>query len=348
MLKKRERLMVIMACGWLMLLLAGCGSKENITQAMAQISELNYQEALDLLTAAEEAGEDEKLIARGRGIAYMGMTRYEDAEKCFLEALNCSNGIPEDMDYDINLYLATVYTKQEKYAKAEEVYNAILALRPKDDDVKFLRGVARLKLDKYVEAKEDMDQVVAKDPKNFERVLRIYEAMEAAGHKDAGQGYLTDALQNYEDQMSDFIKGRMYFYMGEYQKAYVALEDAKKDGGVEAYLYLGMAYEYTGDYNYASSVYNSYLAKEGDDARIYNQLGLCEMKKGEYVNALAAFQAGLQVEGNVMKQSLLFNEIAAYEYLGDFAQAKTLINKYLTMYPDDAEAVREAAFLGTR
>ena len=93
---------------------------------------------------------------------------------------------------------------------------------------------------------------------------------------------------------------------------------------------------------------DSYLAKEGDDARIYNQLGLCEMKKGEYVNALAAFQAGLQVEGNVMTQSLLFNEIAAYEYLGDFAQAKTLINKYLTMYPDDAEAVREAAFLGTR
>ena len=49
-----------------------------------------------------------------------------------------------------------------------------------------------------------------------------------------------------------------------------------------------------------------------------------------------------------MKQSLLFNEIAAYEYLGDFAQAKVLINKYLTMYPDDAQAQREAGFLATR
>ena len=331
-----------------MFLMAGCGNKENIAQAMSKISELNYQEAVDLLAAAEEAGENEKLIARGRGIAYMGMTQYEEAEKYFLAALDCSNGIPEDMDYDINLYLAAVYTKQEKYGKAEEVYNSILALRPKDDDVKFLRGIARLKLNKYAEGKEDMDQVVAKDPKNFERVLQIYEAMEAAGHKDAGQGYLTDALQNYEDQMSNFIKGRMYFYMGDYQKAYVALEDAKKDGGVEAYLYLGMAYEYTGDYNYASSVYNSYLAKQGDDARIYNQLGLCEMKKGEYSNALSAFQAGLQVEGNTMKQSLLFNEIAAYEYLGDFAQAKVLLNKYLTMYPDDEDAQREAGFLATR
>lgn len=331
-----------------MFLMAGCGNKENIAQAMSKISELNYQEAVDLLAAAEEAGENEKLIARGRGIAYMGMTQYEEAENYFLAALDCSNGIPEDMDYDINLYLAAVYTKQEKYGKAEEVYNSILALRPKDDDVKFLRGIARLKLNKYAEGKEDMDQVVAKDPKNFERVLQIYEAMEAAGHKDAGQGYLTDALQNYEDQMSNFIKGRMYFYMGDYQKAYVALEDAKKDGGVEAYLYLGMAYEYTGDYNYASSVYNSYLAKQGDDARIYNQLGLCEMKKGEYSNALSAFQAGLQVEGNTMKQSLLFNEIAAYEYLGDFAQAKVLLNKYLTMYPDDEDAQREAGFLATR
>ena len=172
--------------------------------------------------------------------------------------------------------------------------------------------------------------------------------MEAAGHKDGGQGYLTDALQNYEDQMSDFTKGRMYFYMGEYQKAYVALDNAKKEGGVEAYLYLGMAYEATGDYNYASSVYNSYLAKEGEDARIYNQLGLCEMKKGEYTNALNAFQSGLKIEGNTMMQSLLYNEIAAYEYLGNFEQAKVLMNKYLSKYPDDEKAQREAGFLSTR
>jgi len=348
MTKKCDRLVILLGCAMVGLLLAGCGSRENINQAMAKVNELNYQEALELFDTAEAEGESEKLIARGRGITYMGMTRYKEAEECFLEALDCSNGILEDMDYDINLYLAAVYTKQEKHSKAEEIYDAILALKPKEDNVKFLRGIARLKLNKYEEAKEDMDQVISKNPKNFERVIEIYQAMEAAGHKDAGQGYLTDALQNYEDQMNDFTKGRMYFYMGEYQKSYGALDAAKKNGGVDAYLYLGMAYEATGDYNYASSVYNSYLAKEGDDARIYNQLGLCEMKKGEYANALEAFQSGLKIEGNTMMQSLLFNEIAAYEYLGDFGQAKVLINKYLSMYPDDEKAVREAGFLSTR
>lgn len=348
MTKKCKRLVVLLACAAIGCVLSGCGSKESITQAMTKISELNYQEALELFETAEEAGENEKLIARGRGIAYMGMTRYDEAEEWFLKALDCSDGIVEDMDYDINLYLAAVYTKQEKYAKAEEIYDAILALEPKEDSVKFLRGIARLKLNKYEEAKADMDQVIAKNPKNYEQIIEIYEAMEAAGHKDGGQGYLTEALQNYEDQMSDYTKGRMYFYMGEYQKAYVALDNAKKEGGVEAYLYLGMAYEATGDYNYASSVYNSYLAKEGDDARIYNQLGLCEMKKGEYTTALNAFQSGLKIEGNTMMQSLLYNEIAAYEYLGDFEQAKVLMNKYLSKYPDDEKAQREAGFLSTR
>ncbi len=345
---KGTKIVTMLCCGLTMLLLTGCGSRENITLGMQKIEELNYQTALECFDEAETAGENAKLIARGRGIASMGLIKYDEAEKYFLEALAFSNGIIEDVDYDINLYLAAVYTKQEKYTQAKEVYDAILALRPKDEDVLFLRGVACLKLNEYAQAKEDMNQVVTMAPKNFERIIQIYEAFVNAGHKDAGQGYLTDALQSYDAEMSNFDKGRMYFYMGDYQKAYLALEEAKTEGGVEAYLYLGMAYEATGDYNYASSVYNSYLTKVGVDAKIYNQLGLCEMKKGEYQNALNAFQAGMEIEGNALKQSLLFNEIAAYEYLGDFAQAKILMTQYLGMYPDDAQAIRENSFLSSR
>lgn len=348
MSKKRGRIVWLVCCGLMLALLTGCGSEENIVQGMQYVKELNYQAALESFDLAETEGENEKLLARGRGIAYMGLIQYEQAEQCFLEALQSSNGIIEDVDYDINLYLAAVYTKEGKYTQAEEIYNAILALHPKAEDVLFLRGSVRLKLGEYTKAKEDMDRVVAEDGKNFERVIQIYEAMASAGHKDAGQGYLTDALQTYEAEMSHFEKGRMYYYMGEYQKAYIALEEAKSEGGVEAYLYLGMAYESTGDYNYAASVYNSYLTKESTDARIYNQLGLCEMKKGEYASALSAFQAGLQVEDNTILQSLLFNEIVAYEYLGEFGQAKTLMESYLTRYPDDENAVREYDFLSSR
>lgn len=330
-------------------LLAGCGKDtSNIAEGMQYVKELDYQSALESFAKAQEAGEDAKLLARGEGIAYMGLTEYEEAEKSFLEALSYSNGLIEDMDYDINLYLAAVYTKTGQYASAEEIYNAILALKPEDAQVLFLRGGVRLGQGNYTQAKEDMDKVVALDSKNFERIIQIYETMEAGGYKDAGQGYLTDALQTYEEQMSYFDKGRMYYYMGEYQKAYLALEEAKGEGGVEAYLYLGKAYEATGDFNYASSVYNSYLTKVGDDARVYNQLGLCEAKKGEYAKALEVFQAGLQTQNSAMKQVLQFNEIVAYEYLGEFEKASALMKVYLTAYPDDVQATREYDFLSTR
>lgn len=347
---KGKKIFFTALCG-VFLAVAATGCKkdnENIAEGMQYVAQLDYNMALECFAEAEDEGEDEKLLARGRGIAYMGMTKYEEAIECFLEALSYSNGIVEDVDYDINLYLAAVYTKTGQYAEAEEIYNAVLAMRPKDVEVLFLRGSARLSQGNYEEAKEDMDKVVEMDGKNFERIIHIYEIMEAAGYKDSGQGYLTDALQTYEKDMSNFEKGRMLFYMGEYKKAYIALEEAKNEGGVEAYLYLGRAYEATGDYNYAESVYNSYLTKVGEDAQVYNQLGLCEARKGEYEDALESFQSGLDVEDASMKQVLLFNEIVAYEHLGEFEQAAALMKEYLTTYPDDELAIREFEFLSTR
>ena len=126
------------------------------------------------------------------------------------------------------------------------------------------------------------------------------------------------------------------------------MEEARDGGSAEAYLYLGRAYEATGDYNYASSVYNSYLAKDTSNAEIYNQLGLCEIAKGDYEKALTAFQAGMNAENNGIQQTLSYNEIVAYEYLGDFQKATVLMESYLQNYPDDAKAQREYGFLSTR
>ena len=95
-------------------------------------------------------------------------------------------------------------------------------------------------------------------------------------------------------------------------------------------------------------MYSNYLSKQGPDAEIYNQLGLCEMAKKDYQKALEAFQAGKQIEGNSLMQTLCFNEIVAYEYLEDYQQAEVLMNAYLQNYPDDQTAIREQQFLSTR
>ena len=47
-------------------------------------------------------------------------------------------------------------------------------------------------------------------------------------------------------------------------------------------------------------------------------------------------------------QSLLFNEVVAYEKKLDFATALQKVQEYLEIYPDDKEASKEMAFLKTR
>ena len=54
--------------------------------------------------------------------------------------------------------------------------------------------------------------------------------------------------------MTDYQKGRMYYYLSDYENAKNYLEKARRDGGAEAVLLLGQTYEELGDYNYAISV----------------------------------------------------------------------------------------------
>lgn len=126
------------------------------------------------------------------------------------------------------------------------------------------------------------------------------------------------------------------------------LEMARKHEGSEAVLLLGRTYEELGDFNYAISVYTSYLENDQTNASVYNRLGLCKLEMKAYEEALTAFQTGKGIENNDMMQTLRFNEIITYERLGDYKQAASLIGSYLSAYPDDETAQREYIFLKTR
>lgn len=346
---KKGKSICLAVCLLLAGILTGCGAAGEKTEgAMELIGSLNYQDALGELDAAEENGENLRLINRARGIAYMGLTEYEQAIEAFKASLAGSNGIIQNIDFDLNYYLAAAYTKNGQYLEAKETYDAILALRGNQADAYFLRGNAKMWLSDYEGAKNDFDRALALEPKNYDRLIQLYQVLEHFGRGEEGKTYLETALASGDKQMDQYVTGRIYYYLGEYQKAYLALEEAKEKGGAESYLYLGRAYEATGDYNYAANVYNSWLAKNEGNPEMYNQLGLCELNRGECQKALEAFQAGKQLGGGGMMQSLSFNEVVAYERLGDFEQARALLGTYLNNYPDDANAKREFEFLSTR
>lgn len=332
-------------------LLVGCGAEgtESYTkQGMTAVAALNYDEALALFGTAEENGEEKRLLYRGMGIAYMGKTDYASAITYLEAALKLSNGRVEDMDFDINYYLATAYFKNGQPQEAIQAYNAILALRPKEMDAYYLRGCVELSQDDYEKAQADFDAAIALDPKNYDQMIRIYMVLEEYGYREVGQSYLQNAMTENEKSISDYDMGRICYYMGDYENARNFLTNLKTATDYGAALYLGRTYEKLGDYNYAATIYADYVQYDQTRAEIYNQLGLCRMKMEEYDLALEAFQAAMNIEDNGMMQTLKFNEIVTYEYMGEYKTAAALMNSYLKSYPDDAAAQREYEFLQTR
>ncbi len=342
------RLAVMSVC---VLMLTGCGrvSRQHIDEGMQAIAAQNYEQALTSLEEAETAGEDTRLLYRARGLAYMGLTQYTEAADAFEMALKSSDGRVQNMDYDMNYYLATAYYKQGNAEEAIRIYNTILSLSPKEKDALYLRGsiLLRQSSDNYESAKADFDRAIELAPSDFDQLLNIYQVLKECGYQDTGREYLENAMANNAKDMSDYNKGRICFYLENYEDARDYLERAKDTAGGGAVLYLGRTWEILGDYNYASSVYEAYVANT-PDAEIYNQLGMCRLKMNDPQAALEAFQAGQTVEDCPILQTLQYNEIVAYEQLENFTQASSLMQSYLKAYPDDEQAQRENIFLKTR
>lgn len=347
---KKKRICVLMAVCLTAGLFAGCGaaSGENIAQGMQQIEQMDYEGALLSFEAATVNKENAQMIYRGQGLAYMGLTDYENAALNLEKALSLSDAHPDQLDFDINYYLATAYYKGGEIDKAIDVYRAITDLRPGEKDAWYLKGTMELEKGDTQTAQEDFDQAVKADKSDYDLRIDIFCSCSKYGYTELGNAYLQQVLADDSLRLSDYDKGRLSFYLGEYDEARVLLEKAKDLNGANAVSLLGQTYEKLGDYNYAASVYSTYLEAKQADAEIYNQLGLCKLKVGDYEAALNAFQAGLAIEGNASMQSLQFNEVVAYEYLGRFDQAKLAMQKYLSLYPDDEKAQRENTFLQTR
>ena len=347
----KKRIYIAAVTAALMIGAAGCGlqdKNENLSAGMEAVAALEYDNALVSFEAAREAGEDERLILRGEGLAYMGKTMYAEAAAAFEAALACSDGRVKNVDYDINYYLATTYYKQGELGKAINVYSAIIALKPGEKDAYYLRGVIYTQQGNLDSAKEDFDKAIALDNANYDRIIDIYGILASEGYKETGQEYLQAAMDAGTKGMTNYEKGRICYYLEDYENARTYLEKARDDGGYEAVLFLGKTYETLGDNNYAISVYNTFLDSAGANPQVLNQLGLCRMQAGDYEGALSAFQRAMNIEDNGMLQVLKMNEIVAYEKLKDYKKASVLIDSYLKTYPDDKEAQREAVFLSTR
>lgn len=336
------------------LLMCSCGKKTestknaNLLAGMELVEKYEFQGALESFESALINNEDAELSYRGQGIAYMGLGNYAEAEAAFLKSIDSAQGRPTELVYDTNYYLASACMKQGKYAEAEKIYSAVIGLKKKEKDAYYLRACAVLRQNRYDEAVLDFEKAFALDPNDIELVTDAYVEMQAAGFGEQGKTYIKEFMDKKGKGLEDGEKGIVYYYLEDYENARKYLDPFVNGKDPKLSLILGQTYEKLGDMNYAVVVYQTYLDANEPDAAIYNSLGICLMNQEKYNEAVTAFDSGIAMGNSDYLQELRFNMIVANEYIGNFDQAKTKMQEYLQLYPDDARAKKENEFLKTR
>ena len=348
-MKKRFLSAAVLICA---AFLCACKAKDGndyVTIGYERLEESDFVEAEQNFLSAVDQKRDLTMAYRGLGICYMNKGEYENAIEAFKSALAESGATPDDVDFDINYYIGVCYHKLGQYEDAKERYDAIIALRPRDVDAYMQRAAEYLYLRDVDSACTDFDKALSLKKKDYTLYIDIYNLLAETGFQSYGVEYLTDALNKYDRNMSDYDKGYINYCLGNYSTAKNYLEQARTGGNKseEVLLLLGKCYEELDDTAFAINIYNKYLETD-PNAGIYNQLAVALIDQGRYEEALEAVVNGLELDTNECRQQLLYNRIVAYEYLGDFQKASDLCAQYLVDYPSDENMAREYNFLKTR
>ena len=72
------------------------------------------------------------------------------------------------------------------------------------------------------------------------------------------------------------------------------------------------------------------------------------MDQENYTKAEQINPRGVALKNRLLDRTISKNQISAAEHAGNWAKALEYMNVYLQKYSDDAEAVREKAFIQTR
>ena len=338
--------------------LAGCDNEKQqiFKEAQKDLEQGSYDYALDEFTTSVNNGVNLTASYRGIGICQLRFGNYEDAITAFSNALDTEN-VSKAVAKDLYLYRATARLQADQPEAAMADCQVLAQNYDMDADSWFLTGKVALAMDGYDEASSDFEQAYGEDS-SYDRAIQIYETYLEKDMEADGTRYLEAVLSTEAKGADDLCeRGRIYYYMGDYANAKKELTDASNQGSQEALLVLGMVYSAQEDYANARSMYQQYINQKLEEsskkqtqtaAPGYNGLAVCDMADGNYDSALENINSGISVASDDEMQSLLFNEIVAYEKKLDFSTAQEKAQEYVGMYPEDEEAAKELDFLKSR
>ncbi len=143
---------------------------------------------------------------------------------------------------------------------------------------------------------------------------------------------------------------------GKYKEAAEVYQEAidKEKDVSEAYLGKGMAYFELEQYPAAKQALSDAITNGAEETPIiYNMIGICGMEQENVDTALASFEKGILLAGDSDEyasavQEMEYNMVVCYENQRNWEKAKAKIAEYISKYPEDESAQKEAQFLESR
>ena len=347
---RNKKIIWMLAAGLGMTLLTGCGgeNKKTYEQANTDLEQGNYDYALNEYQACISAGYKLSQSYRGSGIVKLRTGDYQGAIDDLTSALNAEKTGKSDQK-DILEYRAAAELKAELYDQAMADCQTLAEDYSLNANDYYLTGCVALAMDSYDEASSNFSEAYGSDS-TYEMAIQIYEAYLTQDMEADGTRYLEAALKTEAKTADDYCeRGKVYYYMQDYDNARTELTTASEKGSTEAALILGMVYMAQGDTANARSFYQQYIDADGEDpAKGYNGLALCDIADGDYDSALQNISQGLGDATSDEMRDLLFNEIVVYEKKLDFSTALSKAQEYVQTFKDDEAAAKELTFLQSR
>lgn len=305
--------------------------------------------SLTLITGCTNERRENQTAYRQIGINAMESGDYAGAVDAFNSALGQCIGKITENELDICYYKAAAQYASGDSEGAVATYTAIIDYDKKAADAYYLRGCVYLKQGNTESAVSDFDAAVRYNSDDYELYVNIYENLLAYDMTEKGEEYLNKAFDIKGNSAEDSAwRGRIYYYLGQYDNAMTELNSALDKESVIANLYIAQVYEAQGDSENAEVYYQNYVNSGAADSEAMNSLGEIEMAKGNYSGALTYLQQGIAMENVTNRRELMQNLIICYEYTFDFNSAWNVVQEYVQAYPDDASAQREYIFLKNR
>lgn len=162
---------------------------------------------------------------------------------------------------DLLEYRAAAELKAELYDQAMADCQTLAEDYSLNANDYYLTGCVALAMDSYDEASSNFSEAYGSGS-TYEMAIQIYEAYLGQDMEADGTRYLEAALKTEAKTADDYCeRGKVYYYMDDYENARTELTTAADKGSTEATLILGMVYMAQGDTSNARSFYQQYIVQ---------------------------------------------------------------------------------------